>query len=364
MIDLPLPKSTRALFSAAEIGDDEPRAAAAAKASSSSAATLLIIVGAAAISFDSAVQAFDFFVFIAKTTAGVANTLWRFPGLWGVAFIGGRSGTPESPLMKVLDSDLARRRFWCAPGPDDDDNDSGASGGGDNTVFSSDVDVTRSRDVLVIGVIPVCKLTLRVLRRARADRGFGITIASMKTLLRLRLCCGGCGVGDGLRLHGRGSVRGGIVAKAVRTAACCGLRCAAELGVIGDNRHCRTSSHSASLSSSVSAPRSSPSPLPSFDFLVTRPPRLFFLGGESNGTLLARLLPSLGVPGEEAAIAMRSSREGRATGFGGVFSLSEEHGPSEVFLGERSGDRGDRDGDRGDRDGEEAVHDAVPMTKL
>jgi hypothetical protein len=73
--------------------------------------------------------------------------------------------------------------------------------------------------------------------------------------------------------------------------------------------------------------------------------------------LFARLLPSLGVLGEEAAIAMRSSSDGRAAGFGGVFSLSEEHGPSEVFFGERNGDRGNRDG-------EEMEGDVVPMTKL
>jgi hypothetical protein len=350
MIDLPLPKSTRAVFSVAVIGDDdEHKAAEVAKASSSLvvATTLVIVVLAAAIlPFDCAVQAFEFFVFIAKKAAGIVETFWRFPSLCattGVALIGGRSGTP-APLTKVL-SDLARRMFWWATGPDDDDdNDSGASGGGDNTSFSSDVNETRSRVVLVVGMIPVvCKLTLRVLHRAGADRGFVITTASMKTLLRLRLCCGGCGVGDGLRLHGRRSERGGSVANAVRVAACCGC-CAAELGVTGDKRLFRTSSRSASLSSSVLAPRS---------------PRLFFLGGEcgeSVGTLLARLLPILGVLGEEAAIAMRSSRDGRAAGFGGEFSLSEEHGPPEVFFGERSGDRGNRDG--------ETEGDVVPMTKL
>lgn len=73
--------------------------------------------------------------------------------------------------------------------------------------------------------------------------------------------------------------------------------------------------------------------------------------------MFARLLPSLGVLGEEAAIAMRSSRDVKATGFGGVFSLSEEHGASEVFFGERNGDRGNRDG-------EETEGDVVPMTKL
>lgn len=226
MIDLPLPKSTRALFSVAEIGDDEGKAA---KASSSSlAATLVIVVLAAGkLPLDSMVQAFEFFLFIAKKAAGVLELFWRFPGLCvttGVALIGGRSGTP-APLMKVL-SDLALRMFWWATGPDDDEDDgsdSGASGGGDNTVFSSDVNETRSRVVPVVCMTPtVCKLTLRVLRRAGAGRGFGITTASMKTLLRLRLGCGGCGVGDGLRLHGRRSVRGGIVANVVRTAARCG----------------------------------------------------------------------------------------------------------------------------------------------
>ena len=223
MIDLPLPKSTRALFNVAEIGDDERKAAEVAKGSSSSAATLVIIVLAAAIlPFDSAVQAFEFFlsaVFLAA--AGVVEPFWRFQGLCattGVALIGGRSGT-SAPLTKVL-NDLARRMFWWATGPDDDDdNDSGASGGGDNTVFLSDVNETRSR---VVDMIPVCKLTLRVLCRACADRGFRITTASMKTLLRLRLGCGACGVGDGLRLYGRRSVRGGAVANAVRAAACCG----------------------------------------------------------------------------------------------------------------------------------------------
>jgi hypothetical protein len=66
----------------------------------------------------------------------------------------------------------------------------------------------------------------------------------------------------------------------------------------------------------------------------------------------------MGVPGEEA-IAMRSSREGRAAGFGGVFSLSEnlKRQPSEVFFGERSGVRGNRDR-------EEAEGGVVPMTKV
>lgn len=237
MIDLPLPKSTRALFSVAEIGDDDDghKAAEVAKGSSSSlssaaaaaATTTLVIVvvlAAAILPFDSAVQAFvGFFVFIAKKAAGVEETFWRFPSLCcattGVALIGRRSGTP-APLMKVL-SDLARRMFWRATGPDEDededdnDNDSGASGGGDITVFSFDVNETRS--------CVVCKLTLRVLHGVcAAGRGLVITTASMKTLLRFRLCCGGCGVGDGLRLHARRSERGGTVANAVRPAACCG----------------------------------------------------------------------------------------------------------------------------------------------
>ena len=236
MIDLPLPKSTRALFSDVEIGDDdEHKLAEVAKASSSSsslssvaAATAVIIVLAAVVlPFDSAVQTLEFFVFIAEKAAGVVEVFRRFPGLCattGGALIGGRSGTPAAP-MKVL-SDLTRRMSWWATGPDDDedDNDSGASGGGDKTVFSSDVNETRSRDVLVFGMIPkaVCELALRALRRAWSDRGIVITTASMKTHLRFRLCCGGCGVGDGLRLHGRRSERGGIVATAVRVAACCG----------------------------------------------------------------------------------------------------------------------------------------------
>jgi hypothetical protein len=46
-----------------------------AKASSSSAATLVIVVLAAAIlPFNSAVQAFEFFVFIPKNAAGVEET--------------------------------------------------------------------------------------------------------------------------------------------------------------------------------------------------------------------------------------------------------------------------------------------------
>ena len=61
--------------------------------------------------------------------------------------------------------------------------------------------------------------------------------------------------------------------------------------------------------------------------------------------------------GEDAAIAMRSRSDGRAAGFGGVFSLSDEHAPSKLFFGERSGDRGNRDG-------EETEGDVVPMTKL
>lgn len=54
---------------------------------------------------------------------------------------------------------------------------------------------------------------------------------------------------------------------------------------------------------------------------------------------------------------MRSSSDGRAAGFGGVFSLSDEHAPSKLFFGERSGDRGNLDG-------EETEGDVVPMTKL
>jgi hypothetical protein len=54
---------------------------------------------------------------------------------------------------------------------------------------------------------------------------------------------------------------------------------------------------------------------------------------------------------------MRSSREGKAAGFGGVFSLSEERQPSEVFFGERSGVRGNWDR-------EEAEGGVVPITKL
>ena len=72
MIDLPLPKSTRALFSVAVIGEDEHKAVEVAKTSSSSTVTLAIVVLAAAIlPFNSAVQAFGFFVFIAKRAAGV-----------------------------------------------------------------------------------------------------------------------------------------------------------------------------------------------------------------------------------------------------------------------------------------------------
>ena len=192
MMDLPLPKSTRALFSVAEIGDeDEHKAAELAKTSSSSSVVAALVVVLAA-----AILAFEFFIFSAKKAADVVvEALWRFPGrcaTTGGAPISGRSGTP-APAVKVI-SDLARRMFWWATGPADDDaddnNDSGASGGGDKTVFSSDVNETRPRVVLVVGTVPiaVCKLTLRVLRRACADRGFVITTASMKTLLRLRLC--------------------------------------------------------------------------------------------------------------------------------------------------------------------------------
>jgi hypothetical protein len=112
MMDLPLPKSTRALFSVAEIGDDDERKAAeVAKGSSSSS----VVLAAAILPFDSAVQALEFFVFVAKKAAGVEETFWRFPpslccATTGGALIGGRSGIP-APLMKVL-SDLARRMFW------------------------------------------------------------------------------------------------------------------------------------------------------------------------------------------------------------------------------------------------------------
>jgi len=103
MIDLPLPKSTRALFNIAEIGDVE----SATVASSSSAVTLAL----SRLSSDSAVQAF--LVFMAKKAAGAAAALCRFPGLCvptaGVALAGGQSGTP-APLIEVP-SDSARRRL-------------------------------------------------------------------------------------------------------------------------------------------------------------------------------------------------------------------------------------------------------------
>lgn len=235
MIDLPLPKSTRALFSVAEIGDDDEHKAAEvanASSSSSSAAAItveIVVLVAPILLFDSVVRAFEFFTFIAEKAAGVVETFWRFPGLCattGRALIGSRSGTPAPPV-NVL-SDFARLMFCWAIGPDDDENDdtdsgTSASGGGDTEVLSSDVNETRSRDVLAVGMKPIVLCKLRVLRRACADRGFVITTASMKTLLRLRcLCCGGCGVGDGLRLHGRRSERGGTVANAVRAAEYCG----------------------------------------------------------------------------------------------------------------------------------------------
>ena len=43
-------------------------------------------------------------------------------------------------------------------------------------------------------------------------------------------------------------------------------------------------------------------------------------------------------------------------GFSGMFSLSEEHGPSEAFFSERSGGRGNRD--------EEVEGETVPTMKL
>ena len=152
-------------------------------------------------------------------------------------------------------------------------------------------------------------------------RRCGTSTASIKTPLRLRLRTGCWGVGDGLRSpHSATAGARGAVPNTAR--AVCRRRAAAS-GVSGGRRHRWTSSRSASLSSSgMSA-------------------RLLFGERPSAGVLLARRLPSCGVPaapGEASAMRSRSVA-GRAGGLGGEFSLSA---PFETLLGERSGDRGVR----------------------
>jgi hypothetical protein len=149
------------------------------------------------------------------------------------------------------------------------------------------------------------------------------------------------GWADGLWLHDRdcGSARGTVL-NAVKMARCC--CCAAGLGVAGHRRHSWTSSHSASLSSSVAEPLPSRS---SSSLPTMCAAQFFFVGRGSACVLLARRLPSLRVPAPAKVIAMRSSTEDRAGVFGGEFFLSES---SEVFFGELSersrGVRGCQDG--------------------
>jgi hypothetical protein len=72
--------------------------------------------------------------------------------------------------------------------------------------------------------------------------------------------------------------------------------------------------------------------------------------------LLMRRLPSFRVTGKAVAIAMCYIREGKAVGFGGVFSLSSE--PSDAFFG------GCSTGDQSSQDGvEEGDDTAEPMMK-
>jgi len=253
--------------------------------------------------------------------------------------------TAVIPVLVRPTRDLARRRLRRTAGPDD------VPGTGVASSSTPDIDVAVS---IVIGRSVICKLAQW--RRGWLLRGacgcglcVSISTASMNTPLRLRLCvrlcCGGIGVGDGLRPHDRGRGRSarGTVLNAVKGAPC--SCCAAGLGVTGRKRHCLTSSRSASLSSSSSA--AIPLSRSSFGFPASGAPRFLFAGRRSMAVLLARRLPSFKVPpppGE--AMAMRSSTEVRTGGFGGEFSLSE---PSEGFFGDRRrGVRACRDGVVGD----------------
>ena len=329
---LPLPKSTRALFNEAEMGDDDDKdgPAIAPTTSSSDPSSDCAKTFVAFLAVDLA---------LAFVTATLA--LCRLP-----AFCAGVDRTAVISVLVRPTRDLARRRLRRTAGPDDVPDSGVAS--------SSIADIVVAASV-VIGWSVICKLAQR--RRGRLLRGacfcglcVGTSTASMKTPLRLRLwvclCCVRVGVGDGLRSYdcGRGINARGTVLNAVRevTQCCC---CAAGLGVTGRKRHCWTSSRSASLSSSSSV--AMPLSRSLFGFPASCAARFFFAGRESKGVLLARRLPGLKAPpppGE--AMAMRSSTEVRTGGFGGEFSLS---GPSEVFFGDRiRGVRGCRDGVVGD----------------
>ena len=277
--DLPLPTSIRALFRDAEIGD-EP----------------LLLLTEAAAPYD-VVSPAVFRLF--------ARKLFRF-------LCTGVSGSSARPA-----SDLARRKLLLRPAGPDGSSEGGAcagsggcGGGGGGGV---DVRRTTSDDVSDDG--------------DGLTRRCGTSTESMKTPLRLRLRTGCCGVGDGLRSPHSAAAAAGARGAVPNTANAVWSRRAATAasGVVGCKRLRWTSSRSASLSSSGAAAR------------------LLFGDRASASVLLARRLPSCGVPAAQGeASAMRSRTvAGRTVGLGGEFSLSA---PFDILFGERRGDRGTRDG--------------------
>ena len=279
--DLPLPTSIRALFRDAEIGD-EP---------------LLLLTEAAAPYEVVSPAVFRLFA---------RRKLCRF-------LCTGVIGSSARPA-----SDLARRKLLLRPAGPDGSSEVGAcagSGGGGGGGSGVDGRRTASDDVNDDG--------------DGLTRRCGTSTASMKTPLRLRLRIGCCGVGDGLRSPHSTTAAAGARGAVPNTANAVWSRRAATVasGVVGCKRLRWTSSRSASLSSSGAGAAA----------------RLLFGDRASAGVLLARRLPSCGVPAAQGeASAMRSRTvAGKIVGLGGEFSLSA---PFDILFGERRGDRGARDG--------------------
>ena len=215
---------------------------------------------------------------------------------------------------------MARRKLLLRPAGPDGSSEAGAcagSGGGGGGGSGVDGRRTASDDVNDDG--------------DGLTRRCGTSTASMKTPLRLRLRIGCCGVGDGLRSPHSTAVAAATGARGAvpNTANAVWSRRAATAasGVVGCKRLLWTSSRSASLSSSGAGAAA----------------RLLFGDRASAGVLLARRLPSCGVPAAQGeASAMRSRTVvGKTVGLGGEFSLSA---PFDILFGERRGDRGARDG--------------------
>ena len=156
----------------------------------------------AATSSSDPAQAFFAFATMDKAGAPAAAAFCRFPYL--LAGFGTGASVAASVLVLVMTSDLVRRlllrrrtgprcSFSCSCS-------CSCCDGGKGKVSSSGVGVDI--DVDDCSRVVKCKLAVR---RDNILRGtcccgcsFGTSTASIKTPLRLRLCCDGCGVGDGL----------------------------------------------------------------------------------------------------------------------------------------------------------------------